>query len=146
VGERSQSGETLLETLITVVLLGLLGAGVVSAMASIISVSDLDARQSAGETVLRSYAQAWERAAYVPCVASQATNPNASTTPPGFTAPAGYTATVVSTDFWNGTSSAPVTFVATCPATGDKGLQALNLRVTPPRGPAPTLTIEKRTP
>ena len=70
-----QSGETLVETLITVVLLGLLGVGIVAAMASVISVSDLDAKQSGAETVLRSYAQAWNRAPYVSCTASQSTNP-----------------------------------------------------------------------
>ncbi len=141
-----QAGETLVETLLSVILLGLLGAGIVTAMASVISVSDFDARQSAAETVLRSYAQAWSRAAYVPCTASQTTNPYTAVVPPGFAAPTGYTATISGTRFWNGTSSTPVTFVATCPATGDAGLQSLNLRVAPPRGPAQTLTVEKRKP
>lgn len=143
--DRRQSGETLIETLFTVVLLGLLGVGIVAAMASIISVSDLDAKQSGAETVLRSYAQAWNRADYQPCT-SPTTNPYGSASPPGFTMPSGYTATVSGVTFWNGTSSAPVTFAATCPATGDAGLQALTLRVAAPRGPAQTLTIEKRTP
>jgi type II secretory pathway pseudopilin PulG len=144
--DRRQAGETLVETVVTVVLLGLLGVGIVGAMASIISVSDLDAKQSGAETVLRSYAQAWNRATYAPCAANQSTNPYGSTSPPGFTLPSGYTATVSSVTFWNGTTSAPVTFGATCPAGGDPGLQSLVLRVTAPRGPAQTLTIEKRSP
>ena len=141
-----QSGETLVETLFTVVLLGLLAVGMVSAMATIVSVSDVDAKQSGAETVLRSYAQAWNRADYQPCIANQATNPYGATVPPGFTLPSGYTATISSATFWNGTSNAPVAFVATCPATGDAGLQALTLRVAAPRGPAQSVTIEKRTP
>ncbi len=140
-----QAGETLIETLITVILLGLLGVGVVAAMTSIISVSDYDAKQSGAETVLRSYAQAWDRAPYKTCTASQTTNPYGST-PSGFTLPNGYTASVSSVTFWNGTSSTPVTFGGTCPASGDAGLQSLTLRVTAPRGPAQTLTIQKRTP
>ncbi len=129
-----QAGETLIETLITVILLGLLGVGVVAAMTSIISVSDYDAKQSGAETVLRSYAEAWDRAPYMACTASQPTNPYGSTTPPGFTLPTGYTASVSSVTFWNGTSSTPVTFGGTCPASGDAGLQSLTLRVTAPRG------------
>ncbi len=141
---RRQSGETLIETLITVILLGLLGVGTIAAMTSIISVSDYDAKQSGAETVLRSYAQAWNRAPYAVCTASHTTNPYGSTTPPGFTAPAGFTATISNVTFWNGTTGTPVTFGATCPATGDAGLQSLTLQVTSPRGPAQTLTIQKR--
>jgi type II secretory pathway pseudopilin PulG len=142
----TQAGETLIETLIAVILLGLLGVGVVAAMTSIISVSDYDAKQSGAETVLRSYAQAWNRAPYVACTGGSPANPYGSTTPPGFTLPSGYTASVSGVTFWNGTSSTPVTFGGTCPASGDAGLQSLSLRVTSPRGPAQTLTIQKRSP
>jgi hypothetical protein len=129
---------------ITVALLGLLAVGIVTAMASIVSISDFDARQSQGETVLRSYAQAWSRATYQPCTAGKTTNPYGSASPPGFVAPSGYSASITGATFWNGTSSSPVNFVASCPSGGDAGLQSLQLQVQPPRGPAQTLTIEKR--
>lgn len=143
---RHEGGETLVETLLAVMLLGILATGIVGAMASTVTVSDFDAQQSGAETVLRSYAEAWDRTTYATCTANQSTNPYGSTPPSGFTAPSGYTATVSSVTFWNGTSTAPAVFGATCPGGGDVGLQSLALQVTPNRGPAQSLTIQKRKP
>jgi type II secretory pathway pseudopilin PulG len=143
---REELGETLVETLLTVALLGILATGIVGAMASVIRASDFDAKQAGSEVVLRSYAEARTHAPYLPCTAGQSTNPYGSSSPSGFVAPANYTATVSTVTFWNGTSSSPLTFLPTCPATGDAGLQSLTLQVVPPSGPTQTLTVETRSP
>ena len=139
-----EAGETLVETLLSTALLGILATGIVGSMASTISISDFDAQQSGAETVLRSYAEAWDRTTYASCTANQTTNPYGATPPTGFTAPTGYTAAASSVTFWDGTSSSPAAFAGTCPGTGDAGLQSLALQVTPPRGPAQSITIQKR--
>ena len=141
---RSETGETLVETMITVVLLAVLTTGIVASLGTNIRVSDFDARLAGSEAVIRSYAQAWQRAPYLPCTSSS--NPYGTTTPPGFTAPASYTATLVAVKAWNSSSgsSGPATFNA-CPAT-DTGLQSLDLQVTSSRGASQTVTIMKRKP
>lgn len=140
-GER---GETLVETLLSVAMLGLLATAIIAALFTTTSVSDLDAKQSAGEPALRSYAEAWRRATYESCTAGSSANPYGTTTPPGFTAPAGFTASITAIKFWDGTSSNPVVFNATCPAAGDQGLQEITLEVDHPRGTPQTLTILRR--
>ena len=137
-------GETLVETLLSVALLGILVAGILGALFTTTTTSDFDAKQAASEPGLRSYADAWGRAAYVPCTAGSSANPYGATTPPGFTAPVGYTASVTAVKFWNGTSTSPAVFSATCPAAGDQGLQEIALQLRPPRGPAETVTINRR--
>jgi type II secretory pathway pseudopilin PulG len=137
-------GETLVETLLTVVLLGILASGIVGALFTTIRVSDLDAQQAVAEPLIRSYAEAWRRVPYAPCTAGSSVDPYAATAPPGFTLPSGASASVISVRFWDGTSTAPASFVATCPAGGDQGFQQLTLRVQTRRGPAQTLTIGRR--
>jgi len=141
----TEAGETLVETLITVVLLGLLATGIVGAFASVITVSNFDAETAGAEAVVRTYAQAWQRRAYVDCTAGSSANPY-SGKPPGYSPPAGYTAAVSAVRFWDGTSSSPAAFVTTCAAGGDAGLQELVVSVTPTDAPATTLTIDKRAP
>ena len=141
----SERGETLVETMITVVLLAILTTGIISSLGTNIRVSDFDARLAGSEAVIRSYAQAWQRAPYLPCTSSA--NPYGTTVPDGFTAPSSYTASLVSpVKVWNNTSgsSGPATF-SNCPAT-DTGLQSLDLQVTSSRGASQTLTIMKRKP
>jgi type II secretory pathway pseudopilin PulG len=145
---RPERGETLIETLITVVLLGLLATGIVSAFATNIRISDFDARLSGSEAAVRSYGEAWDRFPYVACTAGSSSNPYGATQPSDFTAPSGYTATVTGVTFWNGSdpSSVPAVFQSACPASGDKGLQSVVLKVQPTAGSAQTLTITKRKP
>lgn len=141
---RDFRGETLVETLISVILLGLLASGIVTALATTINASDLDARQSAAEPALRSYAAAWSRVPYQACTAGSTSNPYGSSDPSGYTAPNGFTASVTSVKFWDGTSASPAVFAATCPSGADQGLQELTLQVRPPRGATQTIAIDKR--
>jgi hypothetical protein len=134
------------ETLLTVALLGILVTGILSALFATTTTSDFDAKQAQSEPGIRSFADAWSRVEYAPCTAGSSANPYGSTSPPGFAAPVGYTATVTAVRFWNGTSTNPAVFSTTCPAGGDQGLQELDLQLRPPRGPAATVTIDRRAP
>ena len=64
---RGERGETLAEVLVSTTLLGIIGIGIIGAIASVLISTDIDRRVSAGETVLRSYVAAIE-AARLPAV------------------------------------------------------------------------------
>ena len=140
---QADRGETLVETMIAVVLLGMLAVGIVAGLGTNLRVSTADAQIAGSEAVLRSYAQAWDAQPYAACTSSA--NPYPAQ-PTGFTAPSGYTASLVApVQTWNGTSgSSSNAIFVNCPAT-DSGLQALTLKVTSAGGPNQTLTITKRT-
>ena len=142
---QTERGETLIETLIAVVLLAILSTGIVASLGTNIRVSSFDAGLAGSEATLRSYAQAWQNAPYLPCTTSA--NPYGTSPPPGFTVPTGYTATLVSpVKVWDSTTGVTNNMAfKTCPAT-DTGLQALQLRMHPPTGGTQTLTVMKRKP
>ena len=64
---RGERGETLAEVLVSTTLLGIIGIGIIGAIATALISTDIDRRVSAGETVLRSYVAAIEAAPYKPC-------------------------------------------------------------------------------
>lgn len=141
-----ESGETLVETMVSMVLLGLLATGIVIGLDTNIRTADLDSQLAGSESVLRSFAQAWDAQPYLACTSSA--NPYGSGQPQGFTPPAGYTTSLQSpVTVWDGdrtaAASASGAKFVNCPAS-DTGLQGLTLKVTPPRGPTQTVTITKR--
>jgi hypothetical protein len=60
-------GETLAELLVTVTLLGIVGAGVVGAIGTILVANHADRRAADGEAVMRTFVAAVQRADYVEC-------------------------------------------------------------------------------
>lgn len=122
VGAQPERGETLVELLVTVAILGIGVVSIVFAMGSAITASDAHRKQSTVETVLRNYAEALEdpSVAYVPCAPA-----SAYASPPGFTAPANFAVEVVQVRYWNGEQDAQ--FLATCPDP-DRGAQLLTIR------------------
>jgi len=141
-GARNEQGETLIETLISVVLLALLATGIVAGLGTTLRSASFDAQVAGSEAVLRNYAQAWDAQPYASCASSA--NPYPSQ-PSGFTPPSGYTTSLTSpVEVWNGTSGSTSSAVfVNCPAS-DTGLQALTLAVRSGTGPTQTLTITKR--
>ncbi|OIJ25907.1 type IV pilus modification PilV family protein [Nocardioides luteus] len=90
----SDRGETLVEVLVAVSILGIAGVAVVTGLQMSITSSDIHRKQTTGGAYARSYAESiqdYVAAAadrYVPCAGANAYSPATV----GFTVPAGYTA------------------------------------------------------
>jgi hypothetical protein len=129
---RGERGETLAEVLVSTTLLGIIGIGIIGAIASVLISTDIDRRVSAGETVLRSYVAAIEAADYTDCASR-------STYAPGnvdYTLPRGFTADVTNVQYQQlpAADARPVVtpvqvgFVDGCPA-ADPGVQLVSVEV-----------------
>jgi prepilin-type N-terminal cleavage/methylation domain-containing protein len=116
-------GETLIELLVALAILGIALVAVVGALAASITMSDIHRKQSTAGAEVRNYAEQVENyvagTGYAAC-AAPATYVAATV---GYTAPAGYSATPVRVRYWSGSA-----WSASCPAS-DTGLQELTLSV-----------------
>lgn len=124
---RSERGETLVETLVALVILGLAAVAILGGVQMSTVASDIHRKQSTGGAYVRSYAEAIERYVstpgadnYQPCAVADAYNLSAVTSelnlPTGYSA---HHAVAVPLD--------PTGSTLTCP--GDKGIQRLDLTV-----------------
>jgi Tfp pilus assembly protein PilV len=116
------TGETLVEILVSVVVMSTAVIALVAAVATTIRLSDLHRKQSVAGAAVRSYAEALDTSiaatssAYAPC---------ATTYSPTFTAPTGYTLLTPTVTYWNGSA-----FVGSgCTAANDSGVQKVTLGV-----------------
>jgi Tfp pilus assembly protein PilV len=114
-------GETLLELVIAVVILGIAVVAIVGGLASSVLISDVHRLQAAITADQANYVACAGPANYVPSAAAIAAT--------GFTVPSGYTATA-SVQYWDGSA------FGACPAGGDTGLQRVSLTVTSDNGRA----------
>jgi len=110
-------GETLLEVLIAVTIMGILVVAVVGGVATSILMSDVHRKETTAGAYVRNYAETLHRS-YALCIAGTAPNYASilAAQPSGFNPP---TATV---KFWNGESFSS----SNCPVT-DLGLQQITL-------------------
>ena len=141
----SDGGESLLELLIAIAILGIAIVAVVGSLVTGVLVSDIHRKQTVAGSTLRNYAESVESSvaastsAYTSCG-----TPSAYATPSGFTAPAGYTASVTAVRYWKGVPT--LSFQTTC-ASPDSGVQKVSLRVRSNDGRATeTLDIIVRKP
>jgi len=141
-----EQGETLLELLMTITIMGIMFVAVLMGVATAISASTTNRDESTAEGVVRAYADRIidsKDVAYVNCATT-----STYATPPGFTMPTGWTASVTNVAFWQGNN--PPTFAAlpSCVPANDNGLQQLTLRVQSPPGgkqqATETLVVVKR--
>lgn len=142
---RDQRGETLLEILVSVSIMGVCFVAVIAGIGTTLLATDTHRQEATAEAVLRTYAERMQDPADVAYVACATTA--TYTTPVGFTLPtAGWSASVTLVQSWQGDT--PPTFSATCPSP-DKGVQQLTLRVQSPVGnhrATETVVIVKRKP
>jgi type II secretory pathway pseudopilin PulG len=116
-------GDTLLELVIAVAIMGVAMVAVLGAVVTAVVMSDTHRKQATAGAYARDYAEAIQTTVagggYVACA-----GPSAYATPAGFSVPTGYTASIVSGSiaYWNGTA-----WQATC--TTDSGLQRLTTQV-----------------
>jgi type II secretory pathway pseudopilin PulG len=121
--QRDDRGETLVELLISLTILGTTVVALVAGIGTSIVVSDTHRKEAVAGAVVRSYAEAIESSvnagatSYVAC-------PTLATYGSGFVAPTGYTPAVTAVTYWNGTG-----FDATS-CSADFGVQQLSLKVT----------------
>lgn len=141
---RSEAGVTLIELLITVVILGIAFAVIVGGMMTSIIGSDVHRKGATAGTVLQSYAEAIKAAPYAPAPSSNcaAEMTSAYQTPAGFSTPTGFTPSIGTFGYWSATTA---TFGTACPAS-DGGLQRIQLTVTAPNGTTKSVSIVKRLP
>jgi len=144
---RDDLGETLLELLVTVSIMGIAFVGILAGIGTTFMATDSHRQDATAEAVLRSYAERMKDPTgmvYVNCATTATYG-----VPTGFAlpaTPAGWTATVTSSLYWQG-DTAPATFTGVCGT--DKGLQQLTLRVQSPAGShqaTETVVIVKRKP
>jgi hypothetical protein len=129
---RGERGETLAEVLVSTTLLGIIGIGIIGAIASVLISTDIDRRVSAGETVLRSYVAVIEAADYQPCNLAA---PDYSPGKVDYTPPPNFTAGVTNVKYQQlpAAGGRPITTAGTVPFGGcsnpDPGVQLISAEV-----------------
>lgn len=117
---RHDRGETLVELLVTIVILGIAGVAILGATLIAVDSSVLHRSQAQAQAGLRSWAEQIARASYTECAGTSS-----------FPAPSGVSSdfswTVNGVQYWDGSQ-----FVASCAGT-DRGVQKVTLQVTVPR-------------
>jgi type II secretory pathway pseudopilin PulG len=121
---RDERGETLVELLATIVIMGTAVVAVIAGIGVAITASDANAKQVTALTVVRNYAEAIQAGRYVPCATAASYAPAAV----AFTPPPNFTVSVTgSVAYYDGTSTAPAVFAAACPSP-DMGAQQFTIR------------------
>jgi type II secretory pathway pseudopilin PulG len=117
-------GETLVELLVTITVMGVTVVAILGSIAVTIMLSATHRKQAAVGTYVRSFAEAVETkvatTTYKPCAQPA---DYASVAP---SLPSGYTSSVTAVTYWNGSSF--VGSLASCPGT-DQGVQRVTVRV-----------------
>jgi type II secretory pathway pseudopilin PulG len=130
-------GESLLELLIAVVIMGIAVVAIVGGLSAATLVSDQHRKEATAGSYARDYAEAVQSMSYTDCA-----TPASYPVPAGLV-PAGYSASVQSVQYWpiSGTN-----WQTTCPSNPDKGLQRLTVQVASSDGRAAervTLVLRK---
>ena len=121
-----ERGETLVEVLITITIVGIAFTGILAGLATAINLSGRHRGQANADVVLVSAAESVKSQAYAPCPGVTTTSYNPTQ---GVTLPSGWAASnieITSVKKWNGTA-----FVASCPA-ADGNLQLVTITATTP--------------
>jgi hypothetical protein len=119
------SGESLVELLVAIVILGTSVVAVLGAVATAVGASTLDRRQVQAQAVLRTWGEriaAVDDTGYGDCRSASGVE---TTTPAPSPLPAGFTASVSDVAYWDGTA-----FVSGCTAGSDPGLRRVTLELT----------------
>lgn len=133
---QSERGDTLVEVLMAVIVVGVAFVGILMGLGTSIRLSGVDRSNANIRTLLTSSAESVKSQPYVPCPGVNGSSYNPAS---GVTVPSGYYLEINELKFWNGTS-----FQTTCPAT-DQGLQLVGVKGESPDAMAKEfLTVVKR--
>lgn len=122
-----EAGDSLVELLVTMVVLGIATTGVTGALSAVGRGSAMHRQQILAQNVLRSWAEQVSAAPYADCATA------GSVAAPAAAMPSGFAASVTGVQYWNGTA-----FAGSC--TADTGVQRITLRVTAPNGLSPAVS------
>jgi prepilin-type N-terminal cleavage/methylation domain-containing protein len=117
-------GETLIELLVAVTIMGIAVVALLGALGTSIRMSDIHRKQTVAGANVHAFADAVATAvagspsAYVPCAGAAAYQSV-------YTADTNFTATVVSVRYWDGTA-----FTTSCTVPTDSGVQLVSLQVS----------------
>jgi type II secretory pathway pseudopilin PulG len=148
----AESGETLVELMITVAILGVSMVAILGALWTTLRVADFNSKTSSGDTVLRTFAETMKQGAptdtyhYVPCTVA-----GAAVTYPAYAPLAPYNrydATVIQIEYLTGydaNNQPTFTTDGRCPAATDLGLQQITLKVVGPNNDATVKTTQSMT-
>lgn len=118
-----EQGETLLELLVAITILGVSVVAIASGIALAVKTSGIHRSQASAGAYVRNYAEALEASVagggYVPCAGTASY--------PAYAPPAGYSATLSKVEYWTGATWSPSGCAV---ATDDHGLQRLTLVVS----------------
>ena len=121
---RGQRGETLVELIITVVIMAISLGAVTLGIITMVRTSDQHRRSVRASNEAMTIAELIDAMPYVACGSNPSYFP-----PPGYTTPTNFTVTVTRQNLVSRTATTP-TFANACPAGGDQGAQQLTVRVT----------------
>jgi hypothetical protein len=124
-------GESLVEILVSISILGVAGSAILGAVGMASSSSTLHRNLATSQNLVRNWAEAVTAADYVKCAGPGAFDG----TKPNLTADQykGYSATVSAVRYWDGT-----TFGTACSAATDTGLQRVSLVISAPASMGPS--------
>lgn len=144
--QRSDAGDTLVEVLIAIVIIGISVASGLAGVATVVRSSATHRAQATEETVLRSFAEdlivppggnldpTHANLGYQPCASSY-------TVPSWFAVPSGFSAPVTSVETWDGSSNPPQWETGSCT---DHGLQQVTITESTTSGsPSESITVLK---
>lgn len=121
------AGETLIELLISLMILGITVAAIIAGLGTGIVTTTIHRKNTVAGDFLRDYAEKVKGTGYVECATATAY----SATALGMSVPAGYTVTASAPKFWD---DGPMAFTSACAP--DPGLQQVVLGVTSADGQA----------
>jgi type II secretory pathway pseudopilin PulG len=161
---RNDHGDTLVEIVITIGILGIVVASLLGGLVVSLGTSTVHRSLANLDTVVRSFAEQAERqlelgpnAGFQDCAQVGGTsyhpqNPSPPATTISYTLPAGYTVTFTSIQYWNGSTekfdppAPPWGSPNVCPATDQSGYQLLTVQGIAPSGAAATMSFAVRAP
>jgi Tfp pilus assembly protein PilV len=151
-----ETGETLVELLVTIVIIGVAVVGIIGGLATAVFSSDAHRKDADSESIVQSYSEflVSNATSYLACTSSSVPTKAqyAAEVPTSlYQPPTGYTVAPTSVAFWTGTNpadaSSAASFSSGCPSNGDLGLQLIQVTASSTDGKdTETLSILKRSP